>query len=78
MFIFNRSTPSPAHARIVWLWGVRIVFALWAVVALVLLAAGELSAVGQAKLASVFGLFLAGWTGAWLHTRHERPVPAAH
>jgi membrane associated rhomboid family serine protease len=58
------------------MWGARIMFALWAVIAFLLLAAGELSVVGQAKLAGVFGLFLIGWTGGWLHTRRPPPVPA--
>jgi hypothetical protein len=75
MFTVSRPRPSPDVARAIWLWGARIVFALWAVTALVLLAAGELSAIGQAKLAGLFGLLLAGWTAAWLYTC-RRPVPA--
>jgi hypothetical protein len=77
MFTFSHPRPSQAVARAVWLWGARIVFALWAVTALVFLAAGELPAAGQAKLAGLFGLLLAGWTGGWLDTRRRPPVPAA-
>lgn len=76
MFTVSRPKPSPAIARAVWLWGARIVVALWAVVAIALLASGELPAVGQAKLAGVFALLLAGWTGGWLHTRRQTPAPA--
>jgi hypothetical protein len=48
---------------------------LWALVAVALLVAGELSAAGQAKFAGLFGLLLAGWTGAWLNTRKSLPAP---
>lgn len=76
MYALSRPRPSPALARAVWAWGAGIVFALWAVSAVALLAASEMSAVGHAKLAGLFGLFLAGWTGAWLYTRKHLPAPA--
>lgn len=60
MFTFVRPMPSPALARAVWLWGGRIAFGLWALVAIVLMLAGELSPFGQVKLAGFFGLFVAG------------------
>jgi hypothetical protein len=75
MSTFNRPRPSPAVARAVWLWGARIMIGLWALVAVALLVAGELSAAGQAKFAGLFGLLLAGWTGAWLNTRKSLPAP---
>ena len=75
MLTSNHPRPSPALARVAWLWGAGIEFALWAVVAVVLFVAGELSAFGHLKLAGLFGLLLAGWTGAWLYTRRQPSVP---
>lgn len=62
MLTFSHPRPSPAIARAVWAWGAGIVVALWAAVALALLARAELPTVGQAKLAGLFALLLAGWT----------------
>jgi hypothetical protein len=45
---------------------------LWLTIAAGFAASGEVPPAGHVKLAGVFALFAAGWSGAWLYT--WRPV----
>jgi len=72
---FPKPRPSPRVARKVWLCGVAVTIVLWAAIAAAIgVASGQLmTLVLDAKLFLPFVLFLAGWTGAWLHVR-SRPA----
>jgi hypothetical protein len=64
----------------VWLCGVAATVFLWAAIAGAIgFASGRpLAVASDFKLFAPFVLFVAGWTGAWLSSRRQRPaVPAA-